>query len=88
MRVLLTEIEKGSWGWRALDDDGTQLTCGFAKSEQGCMLDLASWYDRIYSVPIAKACECGSQALYKPFAPGHGHWCPVAACRIEHIAPP
>lgn len=33
--------------------------------------------------PLAHFCECGSRSLYKPFTPGHSHWCPVSHLSIK-----
>ena len=85
-RVQLARDGTWTWGVFLKGTNGTHRFGSGHKTKFEAIDAIKAWFQEAHGYRVELECLCGSKKLYKAFAPGHGHWCPVSEYAIVEVA--
>lgn len=75
----------GTWSWGVFDGDSVKgFGCGDGTKFEA-IESICKWLSSDLGHPAEEECVCGSKKLYRPFTPGHGHWCPLSEYNLKVV---
>lgn len=74
-----------TWSWGVFLNGTTHRFGSGCSTKLEAIDDIKEWFVEAHGYRPELECLCGARTIYKAFAPGHGHWCPVSEYAIVEV---